>query len=163
MAYEVAQQLRAMGVRVGLLLIDAPAPQPPNALPEWLIDALHARLTTSKAAARPDHGFAAQMRIAARALAAYRPNPTAPALAAVYLRAMESADLAVSAAESGEIDAQVRAFLTKEGDEWTVPLWEKALGGRTMDVLDVPGDHFRMFDRANVSPMSAVSFYYWRG
>ncbi|KAL1939354.1 hypothetical protein VTO73DRAFT_10157 [Trametes versicolor] len=152
-AYEVAHQLRAMGVRVGLVLIDAPAPQPPNALPDWLIDALHARLTTSKTASS-DHGFAVQMRIAARALAAYRPSPAAPALRAVYLRAMEPADLAVSTAESGELDAQVRAFLTKEGDQWTVPLWEQALGGGTMDVLDVPGDHFRILGRANMEGLS---------
>lgn len=159
MAYEVAHQLRAMGVRAGLLLIDAPAPQPRSALPEWLIDALHKRLTSAKTAGS-DHGFAAQMRSAARALAAYRPGAgaSAPALRAVYLRATDPADLAVSAVGTGKIDAQVRAFLTKEGDEWTVPLWEQALGDRKMIVLDVPGDHFRVFSRANVSTMIVMSF-----
>ena len=137
-----------MGVRVkGLILIDAPAPQTSSPLPDSLIESVVERFAPSHRMA--DH-LKTQMKSATRALAGHvqAHSPTnARYPPAVYLRSREGADVSGC---GEEIDPRVRAFLTKEGDEWTIPQWEAALG-QEVEVLDIPGDHFTAFDAQNVS------------
>ncbi|KAI0353334.1 ketoacyl-synt-domain-containing protein [Trametes cingulata] len=175
-AYELARLMDVFGIRVkGILLIDAPAPQTREPLPGWLIYEVAKRLTAATGdydgalygagddtgrAGREDatYWIVEQMKIATRALVSYNRVPTVepPRLCAVYLRASEGADVMSSAGKEEELDVRVRAFLTKEGDEWTLPLWEEALGGGKMVVMDVPGDHFTMFGREKIQELSRV-------
>ncbi|KAI8995268.1 ketoacyl-synt-domain-containing protein [Trametes punicea] len=178
-AFELATHLAHLGVEVkGLILIDAPAPQTQSPLPESLISALAGRLTSSGRDSTPDirdrrerdevrasTGHPAtlveQMRTATRALVAYSPDVGSRNVRSsprtVYLRATEAAeDILFDSEEHGheKVDERVRVFLTKRGDVWTIPLWEEALGGQTVQVMDVPGDHFGMFSLENIPALS---------
>ncbi|KAI0368569.1 ketoacyl-synt-domain-containing protein [Pilatotrama ljubarskyi] len=174
-AYELARQLIAIGVCVkGLILIDAPAPQTRSPLPDWLITAVATRLAGTQrddcekfdatCATASDHigragradaagWFVQQMKTATSALVGYE-RGRAPRLRAVYLRAREGTGLVHDRGGEQELDGRVRAFLAKERDRWTMPLWEEALGGETMAIWDVPGDHFTMFSGENVEELS---------
>ncbi|KAI8970630.1 ketoacyl-synt-domain-containing protein [Trametes punicea] len=178
-AYELATHLAHLGVEVkGLILIDAPAPQTQSPLPEGFISALAGRLTSSGRDSTPDIGdprerdavrastgrpatFVEQMRTATRALVAYSPDVGSKNIRsiprAVYLRARGAVE--DSLFDSGkfgheDVDERVRAFLTKREDAWTLPLWEEALGGQTVRVMDVPGNHFGMFSLKNIPVLS---------
>ncbi|KAI0827185.1 ketoacyl-synt-domain-containing protein [Trametes gibbosa] len=167
-ALELAHRLNGLGVQVkGLVLIDAPAPQTECPLPEWLIETLADRVHAAEAV-KQDHdhslepkpvtnpGFANQMRAATRSLVAY----SAPADCkewlprTVYLRARDRATIALSWEASSAPEKRTRAFITKEEDEWTMPLWEEVFGGRGMKVLDIAGDHFTLFTRKNVGEIT---------
>ncbi|KAI0634898.1 ketoacyl-synt-domain-containing protein [Trametes polyzona] len=163
-AFELARHLAARRIRVkGLVLIDAPAPQTRSVLPDAVIDHLEQQLMEARShrpqasdgghpRPPPVHGFGDQMRAATRALVSYTPplDETASCLSAVYLRASEPANAVLSCKGSEELDDRLRAFFTKQGDEWTIPSWEQALG-QSITVLDVAGDHFNLFNRTHVS------------
>ncbi|KAI9069613.1 ketoacyl-synt-domain-containing protein [Trametes sanguinea] len=173
-ALEVTNHLGRLGIPVkGLILLDAPAPQTRHPLPKGLVDMLAARATgyfdAEKVARMDDIPFmtklgadlASQMRVASLALVAY--NPACPGeqehgatpTHAVYLRAKCAIDNDLLAAACKEnVDERVYAFLTKREDEWTIPQWREALGVQTMEVREVLGDHFTMFDRENIRVLS---------
>ncbi|KAI0634907.1 ketoacyl-synt-domain-containing protein [Trametes polyzona] len=169
-AFQISQHLSTRGVRMkGLVLIDAPAPQTLSVLPDTVINHLEQQLMEAKshrahgqetehARPPPVHGFGDQMRAATRALVSYTPTlgETASGLSAVYLRAREPANVVLSCKGAEELDNYLRAFFAKQGDEWTIPSWEQALG-QSIPVLDAPGDHFNLFSRANVSVYSYIS------
>ncbi|KAI1798444.1 ketoacyl-synt-domain-containing protein [Ganoderma leucocontextum] len=150
-AYELARQLLAMGFRVkGLILIDAPAPQCSGLLPDALVAQVIDQIGVPH---RKGEHLKAQMRHASRALVDYDPSPSSMAVRnppAVFLRSRAGMDITAC---GEEIDLRGRAFLTKEGDEWTIPQWEAALG-EEVEVLDIPGDHFAVFDKQNVGAVS---------
>lgn len=140
LAFDIARRLSLLGVGVkGLVLIDAPAPQTNSPLQDPLIDAV-AKGATSQ---RIVEVIQRQMRYATRALVAYDLSQTPPALGSVpralYLRSMDRVK-----------DASADAFLLREGGETTIAGWEEALG-RALTVLDIPGDHFAVFNEENVS------------
>lgn len=140
LAFDIARRLSLLGVGVkGLVLIDAPAPQTNSPLQDPLIDAV-AKGATSQ---RIVEVIQRQMRYATRALVAYDLSQTPPALGSVpralYLRSMDRVE-----------NASADAFLLREGGETTIAGWEEALG-RALTVLDIPGDHFAVFNEENVS------------
>lgn len=140
LAFDIARRLSLLGVGVkGLVLIDAPAPQTSSPLQDPLIDAV-AKGATSQ---RIVEVIQRQMRYATRALVAYDLSQTPPALGSVpralYLRSMDRVK-----------DASADAFLLREGGETTIAGWEEALG-RALTILDIPGDHFAVFNEENVS------------
>lgn len=140
LAFDIARRLSLLGVGVkGLVLIDAPAPQTNSPLQDLLIDAV-AKGATSQ---RIVEVIQRQMRYATRALVAYDLSQTPPALGSVpralYLRSMDRVE-----------NASADAFLLREGGETTIAGWEEALG-RALTVLDIPGDHFAVFNEENVS------------
>ncbi|PIL27284.1 polyketide synthetase [Ganoderma sinense ZZ0214-1] len=150
-AYELARHLLAKGFLVkGLVLIDAPAPQCGGLLPDALISKVIDQIGVPD---RTAEQLKAQMKRASRALKNYGRstlqwgmsvrNPSPPV---VYLRSRAGIDISVY---DGELDPRERAFLTKEGDERTIPHWETVLG-KKIEVLDIPGDHFAVFDEQNV-------------
>ncbi|KAH9855579.1 hypothetical protein C2E23DRAFT_724085 [Lenzites betulinus] len=135
-ALELARELLVRGVQVrGLVLIDAPAPQTERPMPEWLVDALAARLAVvgPREGQEPEPLFADLARAATRALVAYTP-PTrfrAAPLRAVYLRAREVAAITLpwEAAEAAEVRA--RAFLSRDGTSGRCRCGRRCLeGGR---------------------------------
>ncbi len=138
-----------MGFRVkGLVLIDAPAPQCTAPLPDALISQV---IDQTGVPHRVGEQLKTQMKRASRALVDY--DPSQPSMAAqtppaVYLRSRAGVDITPC---GEEVDSRGRAFLTKENDVWTIPQWEAALGEK-VEVLDVPGDHFAVFDEKNVRP-----------
>ncbi|KAI0764750.1 ketoacyl-synt-domain-containing protein [Fomes fomentarius] len=140
LAFDIARRLSLLGVGVkGLVLIDAPAPQTDSPLQDSLIDAV-AKGATSQ---RIVEVIQRQMRYATRALVAYDLSQTPPALGSVpralYLRSQDRVKI-----------ASADAFLMREGGETTIARWEEALG-RALTVLDIPGDHFAVFNEENVS------------
>lgn len=140
LAFDIARRLSLLGVGVkGLVLIDAPAPQTNSPLQDPLIDAV-AKGATSQ---RIVEVIRRQMRYATRALVAYDLSQTPPALGSVpralYLRSMDRVE-----------NASADAFLLREGGETTIAGWEEALG-MALTVLDIPGDHFAVFNEENVS------------
>lgn len=140
LAFDIARRLSLLGVGVkGLVLIDAPAPQTNSPLQDLLIDAV-AKGATSQ---RIVEVIQRQMRYATRALVAYDLSQTPPALGSVpralYLRSMDRVE-----------NASADAFLLREGGETTIAGWEEALG-RALTILDIPGDHFAVFNEENVS------------
>ena len=142
----------AKGLQVkGLVLIDAPAPQCSVFLPDALIDKVIDQISGPH---RIREQLKTQMRCASRALVDYDPSQSSIAVQnppAIYLRSRVGID---SGAFGGSnIDPREGAFLTKEGDEWTIPQWEAALG-ENVEVLDIPGDHFSVFNEQNVRPVS---------
>ncbi|OSD07702.1 ketoacyl-synt-domain-containing protein [Trametes coccinea BRFM310] len=156
LAYELAIHLQKLGIPVkGVILLDAPAPQTRRPLPMSLINTLAARVTGSFNAERDD--LAGQLRVASQALVAYHtasvggPEAGSTTLRAIYVRARDAVDddLLGGVVEEN-VDERVYAFLTKRQDEWTVPQWTEALGAPTMEVREVPGDHFSMFNRENI-------------
>ena len=90
----------------------------------------------------------AQMQDATSALVTYDASgtPCGPQgdPPAIYLRASEGVDVPAGA------DDDSSAFLSKDGEEWTVARWEETIG-RKITVQDIPGDHFTVFDEENVS------------
>ncbi|KAI0327713.1 ketoacyl-synt-domain-containing protein [Cubamyces sp. BRFM 1775] len=166
-AFEMVEHFSRAGINVkGLILIDSPAPQTLSLLPDDLIGALArgsvgpGRGDVPKASngwAPRGSAFTAQMRFASRALAAYTlPSDTQAQDArprAVYLRATDPAEVVVRGSIKG-LDEHSRAFFTKENDEWTLNSWEEALHTPKLEVLDVPGDHFSMFDRENMQQLT---------
>ncbi|CDO73915.1 hypothetical protein BN946_scf185016.g72 [Trametes cinnabarina] len=173
-AFELVKQLERLGVPVkGLILIDAPAPQTQSPLPDWLINNLVTRILGPSSSTRAAHTddvqvewkqaeeLAIQMRVSTRALVAYNPElrdmPTTrpTGVRVFYLRATDAVDEEMLSASGGEeLPERVRAFLTKRGDDWTMSQWAKALGAPNVEVAEVPGDHFSMFDYANTQNLS---------
>ena len=141
-----------MGVAVkGLILIDAPAPQMNSPFPDALIDYIvERRVPPHRIRDRIREHLKTQMKYATRALAAHDPSATirnGTHIPTVYMRSRDAANITSC---NTKIDPRVRAFLTKDDDTWTIPQWKEALGGQ-MEVLDIPGDHFSVFDEQNVS------------
>ncbi|KAI0646070.1 hypothetical protein C8Q79DRAFT_1110792 [Trametes meyenii] len=179
-AFALARRLLETSVRVkGLVLIDAPAPQTDSPLPEWFIRNLVDRFVAPLRATAREHdvvegiydlGFhvrdhvevgedvrlslSRQLNGATRALVSYRPDlgGTKPPRA-IYLRATEPSDIILSGDMEEGMDVRVKAFLTKQRDQWTLPLWDEVLGER-MEVLKVPGDHFKLFQSSHVNRLS---------
>ncbi|KAI0674077.1 ketoacyl-synt-domain-containing protein [Trametes maxima] len=174
-AFALSRRLLDMGVRVkGLVLIDAPAPQTESPLPECFITRLVNRFVapsqgTSSGGGVPNSpaherveakedakiSLNRQLNIATKALVSYRPGLSGGMknYRAVYLRAMEATDHVLLDATKEGFDGRVKAFLTKHGDKWTLPLWKELLA-EGMEVLDVPGDHFNLFHPRNVNGLS---------
>ncbi|KAH9896595.1 ketoacyl-synt-domain-containing protein [Cubamyces lactineus] len=163
-AFEMASHLSRAGIVIkGLVLIDSPSPQTKGLLPDGFIDTIMRRPLGSSSDNVHDahHGpsarrstFTAQMRCASRALAAYIPPVSIQTQDArrrvVYMRATDPAEVLLRDAMKG-LDEHSRAFFTdKANDEWTLCSWEEVLGA-TLQVLDIPGNHFSVFDRDNVS------------
>lgn len=151
LAFDIARRLSLLGVQVqGLILIDSPAPQTDTPLMESLIDVVVDQAgSRSATSARTLQVVKEQMRYATRALVRYDLSHTPPAPQsgdprAVFLRAQEGIKL-----PRGWENQQVRAFLTKEEDDWTIAQWEEALC-RKLTILDIPGNHFAVFDEENV-------------
>ncbi|KAM5543727.1 hypothetical protein V8D89_002344 [Ganoderma adspersum] len=148
-AYELARHLLSQGFQVkGLILIDAPAPQCGGLLPDALIGQFIHNIGIPD---RTAEQLKTQIKRASQALVDYDYSTSHPGMVVrnppvVYLRSQVGVD--ITACEE-DIDPRQRAFLTKEGDEWTIPHWETALGDK-VKVLDVPGDHFAVFDEQNV-------------
>ena len=148
-AYELARHLLSRGVRVkGLILIDAPAPQCSGLLPDALISQFIHNIGVPD---RTAEQLKAQIKRASQALVDYDHSMSHPNMAVrnppvVYLRSRAAVDIT---AYGKDIDPRQRAFLTKERDEWTIPRWETVLGEK-VKVLDIPGDHFAVFDEQNV-------------
>ncbi|RPD79393.1 ketoacyl-synt-domain-containing protein [Lentinus tigrinus ALCF2SS1-7] len=159
LAFDIARRLMSAGTKVkGLILIDSPAPQTRSTIPDPLIDAI---ATKAYAGNGISHRTVAlvkeQMRYATRALVNYDPKQSAPTtfkgpLRAAYLRSRKGNEIPPYAGEV-TADLRVRAFFTKAGDEWTVPMWEEVLGEK-MATFEIPGDHFAVFDKENIAEVS---------
>ncbi|RDX46456.1 ketoacyl-synt-domain-containing protein [Lentinus brumalis] len=158
LAFDIGRRLASAGIKVnGLILIDSPAPQTKSTIPDSLIDAIAQKAfagngTSTRTVALVQE----QMRYATNALVNYDPAQSAHAfkgpLRAVYLRSQQGNELPAYAGKA-MTDARVRAFFTKTGDEWTVPMWEEVLGEK-MVTVNIPGDHFGVFDTENIAEVS---------
>lgn len=150
LAFEVARQLIASGVRVpGVLLIDSPHPQTTTPLSD---DVINAAFTTNKSSpSRAMELARTQIQFATRSLVEYDPS-TSPAKnarppKAVMLRSREAFRV-----KTTDLTSQSDAFLAERSDPATmVAEWESILGCK-VPVLDIPGNHFEPFDPRHVSP-----------
>ena len=165
LALEVARGLITTGIKVkGLILIDSPAPQTKSAIPDPLIDEVATKaMARNGTSPRTVTLVQEQMRYATHALVNYEPTQSAPTLKrelrAVYLRSLKGNAIPQNAGDV-LVDPRVRAFFTKTGDEWTIPMWEEVLGGKML-TFDIPGDHFGVFDIDNVIYRNAFSTAPW--
>ncbi|OBZ65138.1 Conidial yellow pigment biosynthesis polyketide synthase [Grifola frondosa] len=129
-AYEAARQLIAAGVPVkGLVLIDSPHPLTSSALPDSLIDAVIGGVSANN---KLTPLIITQMKNATRALVAY--DPSSSPLRSEKIQSLE--------------------FLgDRANPTQAVAEWESVLGSK-VPVLDIPGNHFEVFERANVGAVS---------
>ncbi|KAI0718406.1 hypothetical protein C8T65DRAFT_716900 [Cerioporus squamosus] len=158
LAFEIGRRLISAGTKVnGLILIDSPAPQTKSTIPDPLLDAIAKKAFAEDGTSpRTVALVQEQIRYATRALVNYDPTHSAfvykGPLRTVYLRSRKGNAIPAYAGEA-ITDPRVRAFFTKAGDEWTVPMWEEVLGEK-MTIFDVPGDHFSAFDTENIAEVS---------
>jgi thioesterase domain-containing protein len=147
-AFEVAKQLTASGVDVlGLILIDSPNPETTTPISDYVLDAV---FSTKGSPSRAIELVRSCMRFTTAALVAYDPYsaPTRGLLPkkAVMLRSRE----AFHTKDFNPL-SQSDAFLADRADpSKMVRVWEKILGYQ-IPVLDIPGNHFEVFDPRYVS------------
>ena len=151
-AFEVSRQLIASGITVpGIVLIDSPHPRTDVPLSDDVINKAFAQNLPSRASEL----VRKQMHFATRALVEYNPDRS-PAKhvtppKAVMLRSKESFHPATGNSKSD-------AFLADRRDPLTVTAEWKAILGRDIPVLDIPGNHFQPFEPHNVSPAAFASY-----
>ncbi|PCH42158.1 ketoacyl-synt-domain-containing protein [Wolfiporia cocos MD-104 SS10] len=148
-AFEIARQLAASGVRVvGLLLIDSPHPRMRSPLPDNVIDAV---IQDRDLAGKHASLVRTQMRYAAKALARYDPAQS-PASGCIAPRTVM-----LSSREAYPIDSlgtEVAGFLADRTDRnQSVRGWEDILQA-PVPSLDIPGNHFEPFEPQNVGKVS---------
>nr|BAO20284.1 polyketide synthase 1 [Grifola frondosa] len=150
-AYEAARQLIAAGVPVkGLVLIDSPHPLTSSALPDSLIDAVIGGVSANN---KLTPLIVTQMKNATRALVTYDPSssPASKVAAprAVMLRSREGFPVPKQSEKIQSLE-----FLgDRANPTQAVAEWESVLGSK-VPVLDIPGNHFEVFERANVGAVS---------
>ncbi|EKM53833.1 uncharacterized protein PHACADRAFT_260377 [Phanerochaete carnosa HHB-10118-sp] len=150
-AFEVARQLIASGTSVpGLVLIDSPDPETTTALSDEVLDAA---FSTKSSPSRAMELARLSIQHATAALVDYDPwsSPARHVLLAkaVILRSREGFFV-----KNAKLGVQPDAFLgDRASPETIIRGWEKILGIR-VPVLDIPGNHFEVFDRRYVGEVS---------
>ncbi|KAL7622419.1 hypothetical protein AAE478_007924 [Parahypoxylon ruwenzoriense] len=155
-AFEAARRLLAGGAEVvGVLLIDAPAPVDHQPLTSRIIDAV-----TSQATKRPGSGGDTSRAIkaltrrsfasCASLLGAFRPLPpdALPVPRVYLLRSREGWR------DPADPDLIENSWLqNRASPRGAIAGWETVTGSKVAWV-DIPGDHFRVFDPANIETVS---------
>lgn len=143
-AFEAARQLLTAGIAItGVILIDSPPPVNHQPLPAAVIAAASSSPSSAPSAARDtiETLVRAQFEANTRSLVAYRPSAGGRNPKLVLLRCRDGVPTQGARHEWLENRADVR--LATGG-------WEM-LTGTQVPVVDIPGNHFEVFARANVS------------
>ena len=145
LAYEVAAQLKSTGFDVkGLILIDAPFPRNHEPLPDEVIDYVASGPRKIKnGITKTNTCLQTEFKRNARLLGTYSP-PVINSIKAVMLRSREILD-------TEKLCGVRYDWLSNQAArDDAVKEWEEMLGGE-MDVLEIPGNHFQVFDQEFVS------------
>lgn len=143
-AYRTAQILTQQGYAVtGILLIDSPAPVNHQPLPPAIIDAV---LPKPQPHNKTAIAIRRQFELNTALLAKFKPPKVEHGqhIDIVLLRCSEGYDAA-------GLDCAKHAWLEDRSDaRRAVEGWERVVEG-DVEVVDLPGNHFEVFDKANVS------------
>lgn len=143
-AYRTAHILTQQGYAVtGILLIDSPAPVNHQPLPAAIIDAIFPKAQSHNKSAV---AIRRQFELNTALLANFKPPKVEHGqhLDIVLLRCSEGYDAAgLDCVKHSWLEDRSNARAAVEG-------WEKVVG-REVRVVDLPGNHFEVFDKANVS------------
>ena len=145
LAYEVAAQLKSTGFDVkGLILIDAPFPRNHEPLPDEIIDyVLDGPRKIKNGITKTNTSLQTEFRRNACLLGDYSP-PIVNPIKAVMLRSRDILD-------TEKLCGVRYDWLSNQAaHDDAVKEWEELLGG-ALDVLEIPGNHFQVFDEKFVS------------
>ena len=145
LAYEVAAQLKSTGFEVkGLILIDAPFPCNHEPLPDEIIDyVLSGPRKIKDGMTKTNTCLQTEFKRNARLLGNYSP-PIINFVKAVMLRSRDILDTVKLCG------VRYDWLSNQAARDDAVKRWEEMLGGE-MHVLDIPGNHFQVFDQEFVS------------
>ncbi|KAL8861117.1 MAG: hypothetical protein Q9178_002331 [Gyalolechia marmorata] len=153
-AFEAAHILRGHGFNVrGLVLIDSPYPQNHEPLPEDIIKYVLSRNSSRNGTKNPGD-FAGksspllqEFKANAALLGAYSPPHTRCDIRTVILRSRDTFDAsALCGVKYDWLSSQSTRTEAIRG-------WESIVGG-SVDVLEIPGNHFQVFDERNIAETS---------
>lgn len=145
LAYEVAAQLKSTGFDVkGLILIDAPFPINHKPLPDKVIEyVLSDPRKIKNGITKTNPHLHTEFKRNAGLLGNYSP-PTRNSIKAVMLRSRDTFD-------TEKLCGVRYDWLSRQATrDDAVKRWEEMLGG-AMDVLEILGNHFQVFDNKFVS------------
>ncbi|KAK1235584.1 polyketide beta-ketoacyl-synthase [Marasmius sp. AFHP31] len=149
-AYEVARQMISSGQRVkGVVLIDSPSPVNHVPLSSALINAV---LDLEKVASNTDIArlVKSQFQMSSRMLGDYEPPTTGPHPAIVLLRSSEGLKLDHT---DGPV-VEIPEWLSDRSDPSRISIGWERLTQTPVKVIDIPGNHFEVFNVQNVDVVS---------
>ncbi|KAL0068785.1 polyketide beta-ketoacyl-synthase [Marasmius tenuissimus] len=149
-AHEVARQMIAAGQRVkGVVLIDSPSPVNHVPLSNALINAV---LDLEKGASKTDVARLVknQFQMSSRMLGDYEPPTTGPHPAIVLLRSSEGLKLDHT---DGPV-VEIPEWLSDRSDPSRISVGWERLTQSPVKVIDIPGNHFEVFDVHNIDAVS---------
>jgi thioesterase domain-containing protein len=144
-AFEAARHLQRLGKRVtGIILIDSPCPVDHQPLPTEVIEAVSRSDLRSKAARHIENLVAAQFKSNTANLVKFNPAPWNTVPKIILLRSSAGYPMK-------DLRCASHKWLEdRRNPEDAVAGWEKLVGNK-VEIMDIPGNHFEPFQKANVS------------